>query len=305
MLFKVLGFEVRYQLRSPLFAIGFAIFLLIGFAFAAWQGLRIEGSGNVLINGPYGVLLRVAAINTLGVFVFTAFMANVVIRDDETGLAPIIRSTRITKRDYLLGRFLGAYLVALLVMMSVPLGTLLGTFMPWLDPERIGPTVLSYYLYGFGVFVAPTVLAQGAIFFALATATRSMMWTYVGVVASLVLFVIATTLLNDPEHLNALALSDPFGEGALEVITRYWTAADRDTQLPGLAGILLYNRLLWLAVGLAALAVAYAIFRFDAKAVRPSASPLRLKTKRVRWPAHHSSVRDPPRRRTAERSCGR
>src|SRR5262245_42870092 len=116
MLSKILRFEIRYQLRSPLFIIGFAMFLLLGFAFVAWSQLHIEGSGNVLINGPYGIVIRVALLNLFGIFVFTAFMANVVIRDDETGLAPIIRSTRITKLDYLLGRFLGAYLVSVLVM---------------------------------------------------------------------------------------------------------------------------------------------------------------------------------------------
>jgi len=268
MLLKVAGFEVRYQLRSALFAIGFALFFLLGFVFVAWDQLRVEGSGNVLMNGPYGIVIRVALLNVLGLFVFTAFMANVVIRDDETGFAPLIRATRITKLQYLLGRFLGAYVVALLVMASVPLGVLIGTLMPWLDAERIGATMPSYYLHAFGVFTAPTVLTFGAAFFALATATRSMMWTYVGVLASLVGWYVTNTVLTGPEHINTVALADPFGLGALDVATRYWTAAERDTRLPALAGMLLYNRLLWLGVATALFAVAAAIFRFDPKGSR-------------------------------------
>jgi aminopeptidase N len=265
MLFRIAGFEIRYQLRSALFAIGFAIFLLIAFAFVAVPNFSIEGSGNVLKNGPYGIIIRVAFLNLFGMFVYTAFMANVVIRDDETGLAPIIRTTRITKLDYLLGRFLGAYVVALLVMLSVPLGILIGTLMPWLDPERIGPTLLSYYWYATAVFSVPTVLIFGAAFFALATITRSMMWSYVGVIVALVGWTVATSFLTEPDELTLAALIDPFGLNALDAATRYWTAAERDVRLPPVAGLLLYSRLLWLAVAAAFFVLAYALFRFDAK----------------------------------------
>ena len=42
-------------------------------------------------------------------FVSTAFVANVIVRDDDTGFGPIVRSTRVTKFDYLIGRFAGAF----------------------------------------------------------------------------------------------------------------------------------------------------------------------------------------------------
>jgi aminopeptidase N len=268
MLFRIAGFEIRYQLRSALFAIGFVIFLLIGFGFVASPNFRIEGSGNVLTNGPYGIIIRIAVLNLFGLFVCTAFMANVVIRDDETGLAPIIRATRITKLDYLLGRFLGAYVVSVLVMLSVPLGTLLGTAMPWLDPQRIGPTMLSYYGYGVAVFTMPSLFIFGAGLFALATVTRSMMWSYVGLLAALVGWFVASSLLSEPEYRTLAALVDPFGLEALDNVTRYWTAVERDTLIPPFNDLLLYNRLLWIAVGVALFALAYAIFRFDAKGSR-------------------------------------
>ena len=55
-------------------------------------------------------------------FVVAAFVANVIVRDDETGFGPIIRSTRITKFDYLFGRFIGAFGAALVGYLAVPLG---------------------------------------------------------------------------------------------------------------------------------------------------------------------------------------
>jgi aminopeptidase N len=264
MLGKVAAFELRYQLRSPLFFVGFAIFFLLTFGATTNEHIHIGSLGNVNINSPFAILQTTGIMNVFGVFVLVAFVANVVIRDDETGFAPIIHATRIRKFDYLVGRFIGAYLVAMVVLSSVPLAICVGSWMPWLDPEKIGPTVLAHYLYALVFYSAPTILTLGAGFFALATVTRSMMWTYVGVIAFLVLFLVAQSFLDDPTMLTAASLSDPFALAAFEQVTRYWTAADRNTQLPVIEGVLLYNRLIWIAVAVAMFAVAYRFFRFDA-----------------------------------------
>ena len=69
--------------------------------------------------------------------------------------------------------------------------------MPWLDAEKIGPFVPGHYLFALLGFGLPTLLITGAAFFALATGTRSMMWTYVGAVALLVLYFIMRGLLRE------------------------------------------------------------------------------------------------------------
>ena len=72
--------------------------------------------------------------------------------------------------------------------------------MPWLDAEKIGPFVPGHYLFALLGFGLPTLLITGAAFFALATGTRSMMWTYVGAVALLVLYFIMRGLLHVVGH---------------------------------------------------------------------------------------------------------
>jgi ABC-2 type transport system permease protein len=59
----------------------------------------------------------------------------------------------------------------------------------------------------------------------------------------------------------------------LSVTTRYWTAADRNTLLPPLSGLLLANRLLWVGVGVALFALAWRIFRFETRAGNVAAKP--------------------------------
>jgi hypothetical protein len=275
MLTRIAAFEARYQLRSPLFAVATALFFLLTFGSVTVDQIQIGARGNVHVNSPFAILQTVAIMCLLGVFVVTAFVANVVIRDDETGFAPILRATRMRKRDYLIGRFLGAMAVALLLMAGVPLAIFVGSLMPWLDPEKLGPSVAGYYLYALFVYALPSLLVLGAGFFAVATATRSMMWTYVGVVAFLVLFITTRLLLRDPAYDTVAALSDPFALSALNQVTKYWTVSERNTQLPPLRGLLLYNRLLWLGASLVLFGIAYAVFRSEARgrrAGRPEAT---------------------------------
>lgn len=263
MFFRIAAFELRYQLRSPVFWVGALLFFLMAFGATTSENIQIGARGNVLLNAPFILLQTLGIFGVFGIFVSTAFVAGAVIRDDETGFAPILRATRVKKADYVFGRYVGATLVAFLVMVAAALGILVGSFMPWLDPARLGPTRLFDYVYALFAFVLPTLLVVSAGFFALATATRSLMWTYVGAVAVLVLFVVTRALMRDPAFDVPGALADPFGVVALTVVTKYWTAAERNTLVPPLAGLLLANRLIWLGVSGLLLLLAYRIFRMD------------------------------------------
>lgn len=272
MLGRIAAFELRYQLASPLFFISFAIFFILTFASVTSSYVHIAGD-NVNVNSPYAILLTMTAFSIYGMFVSTYFVASVVIRDQETGFAPILFATPVKKSDYLIGRFAGALLVALLVMAAVPLAILIGSAMPWLDPEKVGPFVPLHYLYALFLVALPVLLVSGSIFFALATLTRSMMWTYIGVVAFLILYITVRLLLRDPAYDHIAPLVDPFGVGAFLVTTQYWTVAERNTLLPPVTATVLTNRLIWLGVAALLFVATYARFRFDARGVAPGKKP--------------------------------
>ncbi|MFM7215088.1 MAG: ABC transporter permease/M1 family aminopeptidase [Verrucomicrobiota bacterium] len=269
MLLELVRFELRHQVRSPLFLVSFALFFLLTFWATTLDEIQIGSGGNVLKNSPAAIVQTVAILNLFALFVITAFVANAVVRDDETGFAPLLRSTRVRKADYLIGRFIGSSLVSAVVCLAIPLGILLGSLMPWQDPEKIGPMVLQHYAYAILVFGIPTQLAIGGCFFALATATRSMMWTYVGLIGFLVAYTVSRILLRADDRNETLSvLMDPFGLAALAKSTRYWTVTDRNRLLPPLDGLLLQNRLLWMTVGAAAVAASIRIFRVEARGRR-------------------------------------
>jgi len=267
MLRHIIGFEWRYQIRSPVFWVGAALFFLLTFGSVTMDQIQIGSRGNVFVNAPFAILQTLAIMSLFASFVIVALVANVVIRDDETGFAPILRSTQVTKLSYLVGRFVGANAAALCVLATVPLAIAIGSQMPWLDPEKVGPLRIADYLYALFAFALPTLLILSAGYFALATATRSMMWTYVGMVATLVLYLVMRGLFRDPQFDNISALADPFGLSALAITTKYWTAAERNTMLPPLTGLFLANRLLWTGVALALFGIAYRRFRFEQRGV--------------------------------------
>jgi ABC-type transport system involved in multi-copper enzyme maturation permease subunit len=262
MLIRIARFEFRYLLRNPLLWLTAALTFAMIFFSMNVEGFELGSEGGLVRNAAYATLRNSLMVSLMFMFVTTSFVANAVIRDDETGYGPIIRSTPITKREYIFGRFLGAFAVAALCMLSVPLGTLLGSLMPWANPANLGPNRITDHLYAYFLIALPNLLTHSAIFFALATITRSMMATYLGVISFVAAFFSLQGALDRPQLETAVAVADPFAARAVQDAVRYWTLDERNTLLPDLTGALLYNRLLWLGVSILCLGVAYAVYRF-------------------------------------------
>ncbi|HEY1750182.1 MAG TPA: M1 family aminopeptidase [Caulobacteraceae bacterium] len=262
MFFKIAGFEFRYQLRQPIFWVAVFLFGLFAFGSVASSNIQIGSTDNIHKNAPFVIAQSTLVLATIYMFVVVAFIANVIVRDDETGYGGIVRSTRISKFDYLYGRFLGAFVAAALAFLAVPFGLWLGSSAPWVDRETLGPLVLSNYAYGYFVLGLPILFLTGSIFFALTTVTRSMMWTYVGLIALLVLRSILNIVLSKPGLEHVAAVWEPFGGGAFGAATRYWTASERNTLVPAIAGDLLLNKIIWMSAGVGILAIAYQLFSF-------------------------------------------
>ena len=95
MLWKVALFEFRYQLRQPAFWVIFGIFFLLAFGAMASENITIGGGGAENFNSPYRVMQTLLVMSLFGIFIVTAFVSNIVLRDFDTKCAEIIFSTRI------------------------------------------------------------------------------------------------------------------------------------------------------------------------------------------------------------------
>jgi hypothetical protein len=265
---RIAAFELRYQFRNPVFWVVAVLFFLLTFGATTIEQIQIGSGGNVHVNSPFTIGQIHLILSVFFMFVTTAFVANVIVRDDESGFGPMVKSTRVSKFDYLMARLVGAFLAAATAFAFVPLAIWLGSMMPWLDSETIGPNTLAPYAFAYFALALPNILLTSAIFFAVATMTRSMMYSYVGVVVFLVLYlVLNATLRSQPELRELAGLVEPFGIAAFSNATRYWTATESNTMVPPLVGALLTNRLIWFGVALGALALSYWRFSFADRGV--------------------------------------
>ena len=279
MLLGITGFEIRYQLRNPVFWVAIAIFFLMGFGITASENVRIGTPGAVHQNAPYAIAIATAILSLFYIFIATAFVANAIVRDDSSGFAPIVRATRVTGPQIVTGRFLGGVIIAWLGYLAVPLGMLIGSMMPWVDPETVGPQKFSYYAWNFALFGLPNVLLICAILFALATALRSMMAAYIGAVLLVMGYLVTVSIVGQKiEYRETFARWEPLGNGALREAMRYWTQSEMNSRLVDLSGTLLFNRI-W-AVVLAFIFIGIAVWRFSMTERAPSKRRLRRLAKR-------------------------
>ena len=124
----------------------------------------------------------------------------------------------------------------------------------------MGPFRLAPYAFGLGVLIIPTLVALGATFYALASWTRSTLATYFGVVAFFAASATAGMAASRLETRWIGQLLDPFGVTALGGALKYWTVAELNTAIPEVGGTLLWNRILWLGLGLSALGLSVVAF---------------------------------------------
>lgn len=285
----IFWFEVRFQLRQPAFYVGAAVFALLSFGAVTTDAVMIGGSiGNVFRNAPFVVMQILLVMSVVGVFITTAIAAGTVHRDFEQGTDALFLSRPIRRRDYLWGRFLGGMLVSACVFVLVALAIALGGLMPWLEPERIGPFQAAPYLFGLLVLVLPNLLLCGSISFALATLTRSLLYTYVGVVVLFMGYMVGSQLLGSLEHRWLAVLLDPFGFAAFGLATRYWTVAEKNGGTLPADALFVASRLLWVGVALAVMLLTHVRFRPDSA------------TRRAR---QGSAADEPPRTRSAGTRC--
>lgn len=280
MLLGITGFEIRYQLRNPVFWVSIAIFFLLSFGFTASENVSFGTPGSVKENSPYAIALATTVLTLFYLFVVTAFVANALVRDEATGFSPIVRSTSVTRMQIVFGRFLGGLCIAWLGYLAVPLGLAFGSIMPWVDPETVGPNAPAYYAWNFAIFAMPNIFLICALLFALATVLRSMMAAYIGAVVLVMIYIVATSVVGqEVEYRDAFALWEPLGNGALGEATRYWTQSEMNSRLVDFSGDILFNRFFAVALGL--LFLAFTAWRFTMTERAPSKRKLRKLARRA------------------------
>ena len=269
MFFEIFRFELRQQLKAPLFWIVALAFGALAFALASTDAVILGGaSGNVLRNAPLVIVRLLSVLTVLSIFLVTIFVAAAALRDFDHRTSELFFVTPMSRSAYLGGRFAAGYAASLAIMLACALGIALGGMMPWIDAARMGPADWHGYAWAFGVMVVPDMLFIAALLYLLATTTRSLLATYIGVIVYFVLQGVVAQLTKDVNNHYLAAMLDPFGGRTLAIVTRYWSADQSNHALPSLTGVLLFNRLLWVGVSAVMLGATMLLFRANREGLK-------------------------------------
>lgn len=260
-------FEIRYRIGRPATWIYGLLFFVLGLTVMATDAVRIGGGyGKVLSNAPYNIHQIISILGYLGVFIIMAFFAVPVFRDKEHKMDTFLYAFPIRKNDYLAGRFIGTLIVCLLVFALLPIGMMLGEMISRLrgeNPENWGPFNVLPYFWPVLTGLLPVVLLLGSLFFSLVSLSGRMMLAYLVATSFIVLYSISQNLLSDLDNKFLAALLDPFGLSASDRVTEYWSITEKNTRLVPLEGVYLWNRLLWISIGLGFLIFTFLRFRMS------------------------------------------
>lgn len=258
MWYEIFKFELNYRIKRPetytFFGVLF-LFSIVGVDFI-FQGVEI---GLMKKNAPLVIAKTMGAITGVSMIMVSMVMGVPVLRDDQYNTEALLFVNPITKRDYLLGRFLGSFTVLFFIFIGLPLGMMLGSQMPWHKEEVMLTFDALTYVQTFVIVVLPTLFFGACVFFVTGMLSKKLLVVYTQGIVLFVLFLLTKAITN--EYLQGVF--DPFSLTTITQFTKKWTITERNSLNMTFNGILLHNKLLWMVLGLMVLFLGYHKFSFS------------------------------------------
>ena len=262
--------ELKYTIKQPMVYLFFLIVFILSFAATSSDNVTIGGSiGNVKRNAPHIISVFTSTLTIFGLLFAAAFFNNAALRDFKYNFHEILFATPIEKFGYFFGRFTGALIISTIPILGVFLGITLGSslspFFGWISEDRFGPIQLQSFISNYFVFILPNMFISGTIIYALAQRFKNSIVSFVGALIIIVAYSVSGELVSDLENENLAALADIFGIRTYGLISKYYTAVDKNSINPSYSGLMLLNRVIWLSLSLVILITSYFNFSFVKK----------------------------------------
>jgi len=295
-------FELRFRFKSLstyMYFLGWTIFSFLCVASESFGPIG-SGNGKIVLNSAYANAFDNIFAGLFGIIVIAAIFGTSILRDFQRDTYQILFTQPISKFAYLGGRWAGSFVTTVFAFSGMMLGTFLGTFAPWADHTRIVPNHLWAYLQPFFSILVVQIFFIGSAFFAVAALTRKIFIVYLQGVALFMIYLIGITVFVATRSLERFwsSIFDPIGLILFNNVTRYWTVIEKNTLYVTLSpalfhGVFLYNRLLWMSVGLVALGTVWALFPMSVEALTARSQGRRAAKAKEQELAEAAPVRTP------------
>jgi len=260
---EIFLFEIKYRLKRPATWAYFGILFLFGLIIAI--GGNGPASEKVFVNSPVAIATMLSTISIFGIMLSSAIMGVPVYRDIEHKTENYFFSYPVTEKGYLLGRFFGSmsvlFMVSLGLQIGLIIGFMIGPYAGYVEPDRFTSFDLWHYVQPTLMLYWTNFFFAGCIFFALVSLTKKVMLAYAGGAILFITYLITLTLTQDIENKDLVSLMDPFALGTYQNIIEYWTPEEQNSWTVPFQGMLIWNRLIW--VGLGVFALLFTLFKFD------------------------------------------
>lgn len=272
MFLTIFNQELKYWFKKPAFYIYLTIFFALSIFVGAntagiFDSLTMSTGSSRIVNSPKNLNGMFNALTILIYFLFPSIIGVSIFRDFKSEMHTILYSYPFTKVNYLFAKFFSSFLIVTLIVLSIGLGMFIGFRLPGTNSEIVGAFRVVSYLQTYLVYIIPNVLLFGAIVFATVTFTRNLSAGFIVVVILMLIQGISESLMSDLDNRLISALLDPFGGQAANYYTRYWTVAEQNDLLLPVKGVIIYNRLLWLAIAIGIFGLVFKYFSFSQNAM--------------------------------------
>src|SRR5690349_12969510 len=176
MFYEIFKFEILYRAKRAETYLYFAI--LFGCSLVAVDFI-FQGTGKAIQpDAPYIIAYTMAITSAIFIMIASMIMGVSILRDFDHRMESLLFVNPITKRAYLLGRFLGSFIVLLFVFSGLLFGMMLSRVMPWRDANASLPFDFWCYLQPFICIVVPNLFFAGSLFFVSGALSRKWIVVY-------------------------------------------------------------------------------------------------------------------------------
>jgi ABC-2 type transport system permease protein len=270
-------FELKFRLKGISTYAYFVLWFGMSFLSVAAEDFGPVGNGKVLLNGPWAINAVYMNLTLFGIIVIAAIFGTSILRDFQRDTYQILFTKPISKFAYLGGRWAGSFVATVFAFSGLVFGTMAGSSVPWADHTRLTSGHIWWYFQPFLYFVVPQIFFLGSLFFCVAALSRKIIVVYLQGVVFFMAYVIGITVFSATRSLEHFwsGILDPVGFLLGDAISRYWTVVEKNTLLFTYTGVFLYNRLLWVGLGVIALIAAFALFPMSVEALTAVSSKRR------------------------------
>lgn len=212
---RVAGTELALGLRRFAFWFIAAVFAAMGYFYftkyvsvspgedSLTQGVKLAR------NSAYSLSVILSVLGFMFVHFIAALTVDPVLRDRRIGLLPLVLSSPVEGRTYVLGKFFGALVLPLAAPLSFLVVAAIVQFVPNLSIGLIPPNVVGLVV-AYVEFYLPWAIMTAALVFALAIATGSPKLVYSVVTLFFIAYFILMNLVQSIEH-RWVSYLDPTG----------------------------------------------------------------------------------------------